>query len=115
MPSSRTKMKPRWEWRTFADSLAWLEAKIGLSVQIERKQSREIYLLHSKSPHSAKIRNRRLDVKRLVVANLPLQFGEIRQKTNIMDHFRRGASARIVKSHAVSADFNATMFGCSIR
>ena len=64
MPSSSTKMRPRWEWRTFDASLAWLEAKIGLSVQIERKQSREIYLLHSKSPHSAKIRNRRLDVKR---------------------------------------------------
>ena len=38
MPSSSTKMRPRWEWRTFDESLAWLEAKIGLSVQIERSK-----------------------------------------------------------------------------
>ena len=42
-----------------------MEAKIGLSVQIQPKQSVEIYLLNSESPHSAKIRDRELDIKRL--------------------------------------------------
>jgi hypothetical protein len=56
----------RWEWRTFSPSLADLEAKIGLAVQIAPRQSDEIYLLNSATPHSAKIRGAVLEVKRLV-------------------------------------------------
>jgi len=56
----------RWEWRTFSSSLADLEAKIGLNVQIAPRQSDEIYLLNSATPHSAKIRAQVLEVKQLV-------------------------------------------------
>ena len=56
----------RWEWRTFSPSLADLEAKIGLAVQIAARQSDEIYFLNSATSHSAKIRAAVLEVKRLV-------------------------------------------------
>ena len=65
MVRPKTK-EPRWEWRTFSPSLADLEAKIGLAVQIAPRQSDEIYLLNSATPHSAKIRDAVLVVKRLV-------------------------------------------------
>ena len=56
----------RWEWRTFSPSLADLEAKIGSAVRIAPRQSDEIYLLNSATPHSAKIRGAVLEVKQLV-------------------------------------------------
>ena len=56
----------RWEWRTFSPSLADLEAKIGLAVQIAARQSDEIYFLNSATSHSAKIRAAGLEVKRLM-------------------------------------------------
>jgi exopolyphosphatase/guanosine-5'-triphosphate,3'-diphosphate pyrophosphatase len=66
MAWSKTKDIPlRWEWRTFSPSLADLEARIGLAVQIAPRQSDEIYLLNSATPHSAKIRGGVLEVKRL--------------------------------------------------
>jgi hypothetical protein len=63
--TSSKKKIPRWEWRIFAPSLAPLEAKIGLSIQIPSKPTDEIYLLTSSTPHSAKIRDGSLEVKRL--------------------------------------------------
>ena len=64
LPTSKDTL--RWEWRTFSPSLADLEAKIGLAIQIAARQSDEIYLLNSATPHSAKIRAAGLEVKRLV-------------------------------------------------
>ncbi|HUZ92240.1 MAG TPA: hypothetical protein VMU78_10120 [Methylocella sp.] len=66
MVSPETEDALRWEWRTFSPSLADLEAKIGLAVQIAPRQSDEIYLLNSATPHSAKIRGAMLEIKRLV-------------------------------------------------
>ena len=66
MVRPKTKDTLCWEWRTFSPSLADLEAKIGLAVQIAPHQSDEIYLLNSATPHSAKIRDAVLEVKRLV-------------------------------------------------
>ena len=66
MVGPKTNDTLRWEWRTFSPSLADLEAKIGLAVRIAPRQSDEIYLLNSVTPHSAKIRGAVLEVKRLV-------------------------------------------------
>ena len=66
MVGPETKDTLRWEWRTFSPSLADLEAKIGSAVRIAPRQSDEIYLLNSATPHSAKIRGALLEVKRLV-------------------------------------------------
>jgi hypothetical protein len=66
MVGPKTNDTLRWEWRTFSPSLADVEAKIGLAVRIAPRQSDEIYLLNSVTPHSAKIRDAVLEVKRLV-------------------------------------------------
>jgi hypothetical protein len=66
MVGPKTNDTLRWEWRTFSPSLADLEAKIGSAVRIAPRQSDEIYLLNSATPHSAKIRSAVLEVKRLV-------------------------------------------------
>jgi hypothetical protein len=55
----------RWEWRTFSSSLSDIEAKIGSAAQIAPRRSEEVYLLNSATPHSAKIREGALEVKRL--------------------------------------------------
>ena len=60
------KNAPRWEWRTFGARLSDIEAKVGLTAQIAPRQSDEIYLLNSATPHSAKIRGGVLEVKRLL-------------------------------------------------
>src|SRR5208283_3547941 len=60
------KNAPRWEWRTFGARLSDIEAKVGLTAQIAPRQSDEIYLLNSSTPHSAKIRGGVLEVKRLL-------------------------------------------------
>ncbi|MGO9756762.1 MAG: hypothetical protein ACLPNY_09105 [Roseiarcus sp.] len=57
---------PRWEWRTFGARLSAIEAKVGLTAQVASRQSDEIYLLNSATPHSAKIRGGMLEVKRLL-------------------------------------------------
>ena len=58
-------MPPRWEWRTFAASLAELEAKLGPLAQVPPRHSEELYLVNGRSPHNAKIRDGLLDVKRI--------------------------------------------------
>lgn len=57
---------PRWEWRTFGDRVADIEAKIELNAQIASRQSDEIYLLNPATPHSAKVRGGVLEVKQLL-------------------------------------------------
>jgi exopolyphosphatase/guanosine-5'-triphosphate,3'-diphosphate pyrophosphatase len=57
---------PRWEWRTFGARLPEIEAKLGPTARIAPRQSDEIYLLNSATPHSAKIRGGVLEVKRLL-------------------------------------------------
>ena len=66
MVGPKTEDTLRWEWRTFSPSLANLESKLGLAIQIPPRPSDEIYLLNSATPHSAKIRGDVLEVKRLV-------------------------------------------------
>ena len=65
MTVSKKNTTPRWECRTFAGNLASLEARIGLSLQIAAKRSSETYLLNSRTPHGAKLRNGELEIKRL--------------------------------------------------
>ncbi|MGO9430480.1 hypothetical protein [Rhodoblastus sp.] len=60
---------PRWEWRTFGARLSDIEAKVGLAAQVTPRQSDEIYLLNSVTPHSAKIRGGVLEVKRLLLVD----------------------------------------------
>jgi hypothetical protein len=56
---------PRWEWRTFAPSLASIEARLpGLRTATARVSS-EIYLLHLRGPQNMKIRGDMFDIKRL--------------------------------------------------
>jgi len=56
---------PRWEWRIFGADLTALEAKLGSPTSLPRR-SDEIYLLNALTPHSAKIRDEALEVKRLL-------------------------------------------------
>ena len=57
---------PRWEWRTFAQSLPALKKAVGNAAGTAApRASAEIYLLNLRGPHNAKIRNNVLDIKRL--------------------------------------------------
>jgi hypothetical protein len=56
---------PRWEWRIFGADLTALEARLGSPTSLPRR-SDEIYLLNALTPHSAKIRDQTLEVKRLL-------------------------------------------------
>jgi hypothetical protein len=56
---------PRWEWRIFGADLTALEARLGAPLDPQRR-SEEIYLLNATTPHSAKIRQSALEVKRLL-------------------------------------------------
>jgi hypothetical protein len=56
---------PRWEWRIFGADLSALEARLGAPLDLP-KRSDEIYLLNATTPHSAKIRDGALEVKRLL-------------------------------------------------
>jgi hypothetical protein len=57
---------PRWEWRTFGAGLPEIEAKLAPATRIAPRRSGEIYLLSFATPHSAKIRDGALEVKRLL-------------------------------------------------
>jgi hypothetical protein len=63
--SADAKLAPRWEWRMFGRNLAGLEVRIGPIGPAEPVHSEEIYLLNSSTPHSAKVRDGALDIKRL--------------------------------------------------
>ena len=60
-----TPPAPRWEWRTFAPSLAELRAKLPNLSDVQPKRSRETYVVCEASEHNAKIRFDVLDVKQL--------------------------------------------------
>ncbi len=63
--SVAAKIVPRWEWRTFAQSLASLEARATGVAGVAPRQSDEIYLLNLRGPHNAKIRGGAFDIKQL--------------------------------------------------
>jgi exopolyphosphatase/guanosine-5'-triphosphate,3'-diphosphate pyrophosphatase len=67
--STEPKIVPRWEWRTFAKSLAALEARAAGGKGAGPRQSDEIYLLNLRGPHNAKIRGGVLDIKQLQQVN----------------------------------------------
>lgn len=57
---------PRWEWRIFGSDLSAIGAKVGPPAEVAPRHSDEIYLLNAATPHSAKIRDAALEVKRLL-------------------------------------------------
>jgi len=59
------KISPRWEWRTFSASLDALERAIGLLADVTPRDSSEIYVLSLHGPQNAKLRDGRIDIKRL--------------------------------------------------
>lgn len=65
MGAADPRHTPRWEWRIFGADLAALEAKLGPPTSVPRR-SDETYLLNALTPHSAKIRDQALEVKRLL-------------------------------------------------
>jgi len=67
--SIESKVVPRWEWRTFAKSLAALETRAGGVAGVAPRQSDEIYLLNLRGPHNAKVRGGVLDIKQLREVN----------------------------------------------
>lgn len=54
---------PRWEWRTFADSLDGLRRAVARAPLEAPRESREIYLLCLRSSHNAKVRDGLMDLK----------------------------------------------------
>ena len=63
MMTPATMVIPRWEWRTFAASLADLRRAIGRVSLEPPRESREIYLLCLRSSHNAKVRDGLMDLK----------------------------------------------------
>ncbi len=63
MPNTTAVLIPRWEWRTFAPSLAGLRARLGDVAYGSPRESRETYLLCMKSSHNARIRDGVIDLK----------------------------------------------------
>jgi adenylate cyclase len=53
----------RWEWRTFAPSLAQLEARVGAAANVKPRDSAEIYLLDSDEHLNLKVRDGIVDLK----------------------------------------------------
>ena len=53
----------RWEWRAFAPSLAYLEAKIGRAADVPAHETTESYLLSERDDLNLKVRNGCLDLK----------------------------------------------------
>ncbi|TDX67277.1 hypothetical protein EDE12_101821 [Methylosinus sp. sav-2] len=75
MDALQPNATPRWEWRIFGADLAALEAKLGSPTSLPRR-SDEIYLLNALTPHSAKIRDEALEVKRLLRVDDGLELWE---------------------------------------
>jgi hypothetical protein len=63
MMTPATMVIPRWEWRTFAPSLADLRRAVG-GVPLEPpRESRETYLLCLRSSHNTRVRDGLMDLK----------------------------------------------------
>jgi len=60
---------PRWEWRTFGESFAEAESRLGALEPTKVDESDELYILSTRVEGSIKIRDGRLDVKRLEEVN----------------------------------------------
>ena len=56
---------PRWEWRTFGDSFGEADARLAALQPTKVGDSDELYILASRVEGSIKIRDGKLDVKRL--------------------------------------------------
>jgi hypothetical protein len=65
LETTESRIVPRWEWRTFAVSLAAVEARVPAAQSALPRHSDEIYLLNLYGPHNAKIRGGVLDIKQL--------------------------------------------------
>jgi hypothetical protein len=65
MREPETTSTPRWEWRAFGSDLSSIGERMGAPRAVPPR-SEEIYLLNSATPHSAKIRDGALEVKRLL-------------------------------------------------
>jgi hypothetical protein len=63
MNSAAPVIIPRWEWRTFASSLAELRGRLGEIAFDAVRESCETYLLCLRSSHNAKIRGNNLQLK----------------------------------------------------
>ena len=56
---------PRWEWRTFGDTFGEAEARLAALPPTRVDDSEELYILSSRVEGSIKVRDGKLDVKRL--------------------------------------------------
>ncbi|WP_036292968.1 hypothetical protein [Methylosinus sp. PW1] len=75
MDALQPNATPRWEWRIFGADLAALESRLGSPTSLPRR-SDETYLLNALTPHSAKIRDEALEVKRLLRVDDGLELWE---------------------------------------
>lgn len=60
---------PRWEWRTFAESLESEGARVLSHGEAKVKESKEVYILSRKSNENTKIRDGLMDIKSLQAVN----------------------------------------------
>ena len=58
-------MIPRWEWRTFGETFGDAEARLAALPPTRVDESEELYVLSSRIEASIKVRDGKLDVKRL--------------------------------------------------
>ena len=63
MPNTVAVMIPRWEWRTFAPSLASLRARLGDVVFGPPRERRETHVLCMRSSHDARVRDGMIGLK----------------------------------------------------
>lgn len=63
MPLTAPLVIPRWEWRTFAPSLASLRKRLAGSVAGPGRESREVHVLCLKSSHNTRIRLGGVDLR----------------------------------------------------
>jgi exopolyphosphatase / guanosine-5'-triphosphate,3'-diphosphate pyrophosphatase len=56
---------PRWEWRTFGDGFAAAEARLAAASAVRVEERLDVYVLSATSDASVKVRDGRMDVKRL--------------------------------------------------
>jgi exopolyphosphatase/guanosine-5'-triphosphate,3'-diphosphate pyrophosphatase len=57
---------PRWEWRTFGESFAAVDARLAVLPPEREQESDEVYVVSSASDASVKVRDGLLDIKKLL-------------------------------------------------
>lgn len=63
MPLTAPLVIPRWEWRTFAASLASLRERLAGSLAGPGRESREVHVLCLRSSHNTRIRSGRVELR----------------------------------------------------